>query len=129
MNQVEMLVHKANENIEVAEMLMQLGHFDISVSRAYYAMFYLAEALLFSKGMTFSSHSAVIAAFGREFTKTKLFAPKHHRSLRDGFETRQIGDYNFETNISKEKAAQILKGAKDFFTATNEYLAAQDTTP
>ncbi len=125
MNQIDVLVKKADENIEVADMLLRQGHFDISASRAYYAMFYLAEALLFSKGLTFSSHSAVIAAFGREFAKTNLIAPRHHRSLRDGFETRQIGDYSFETNVSREKAAYILKGAMEFFTAATEYLAAQ----
>jgi uncharacterized protein (UPF0332 family) len=129
MNQVDVLVQKADENIEVAEMLLHQGHFDISASRAYYAMFYLAEALLFSKGLSFSSHSAVIAAFGREFAKTNLIAPRHHRSLRDGFETRQIGDYSFETTVSREKAAQVLKGATEFFTAAKEYLAAQGTGP
>ena len=125
MNQIEILVQKADENIQVADMLLHQGHFDISVSRAYYAMFYLAEALLFTKGLTFTSHSALIAAFGREFAKTKLIAPRHHRSLRDGFETRQIGDYGFEIPISKEKAAQILEGAMDFYADTKKYLAAQ----
>ena len=125
MNQIDVLIQKADENIKVAELLLRQGHFDISASRAYYAMFYLAEALLFSKGLTFSSHSAVIAAFGREFAKTNLIAPRHHRCLRDGFETRQIGDYSFETSVSREKAANILQGAKEFFTAANEYLTAQ----
>jgi uncharacterized protein (UPF0332 family) len=129
MNQIDVLVQKADENIEVAEMLFHLGHFDISASRTYYAMFYLAEALLFSKGLTFSSHSAVIAAFGREFAKTNLISPIHHRSLRNGFETRQIGDYSFETTVSREKAEQVLEEAKEFFKATKEYLTAQDTAP
>jgi len=83
MNQINALVEKAGENITVAELLLQQRHYDISASRAYYAMFYLAEALLYSKGMAFSSHSAVIAAYGREFAKTNLLLPDHHRSLRD----------------------------------------------
>ena len=35
-----------------------------AASRAYYAMFYAAEALLQSRGLAFSKHSAVHAAFG-----------------------------------------------------------------
>jgi uncharacterized protein (UPF0332 family) len=35
-------------------------------------MFYCAEALLFSIGLSFSKHSAVISFFGKEFVKTKL---------------------------------------------------------
>ena len=125
MNQIEVFVQKADENLEVADMLFRQGHYDISASRAYYAMFYLAEALLFSKGMTFTSHSAVIAAFGKEFAKTNLIAPRHHRSLRDGFETRQIGDYSLETSITREKAAYNLQEAVEFVAAAKEYLAIQ----
>jgi uncharacterized protein (UPF0332 family) len=126
MNQINALIQKSEENIEVAEMLLQKSYYDISASRSYYAMFYLAEALLFSKDLAFSSHSAVIAAYGREFAKTNLMSPEHHRNLRDGFETRQIGDYSFEASVSEEKAAQILKGAKEFLIAAKEYLASQD---
>jgi uncharacterized protein (UPF0332 family) len=70
-----------------------------------------------------SSHAAVIAAFGREFAKTNLLAPEHHRNLRDGFETRQIGNYSFETSVSEEKAKHVLNGDKEFFAAAKDYLA------
>jgi len=36
------------------------------------------ETLLLSKGLTFSSHSAVIAAYGKGFAKTGLLDPKFH---------------------------------------------------
>ncbi len=123
MSQINLLIQKAGDNIEAAEMRPHQGYYDISASRAYYAMFYLAEALLFSKGLSFSSHSAVIAAYGREFAKTNLLPPEHHRSLMDGFETRQIGDYSLEISVSEEKAQRILKEAKEFFVAAKEYLA------
>lgn len=61
-----------------------------------------------------NQNNALIAAYGKEFAKTKLMSPEHHRNLRDGFETRQIGDYSFEASVSEEKAAQILKGPKSF---------------
>ena len=66
MSPINFLLQKAGESIDVAELLIHQGFYDISASRSYYAMFYIAEALLFSKGLAFSSHSAVIAAFGRE---------------------------------------------------------------
>ncbi|MBN1148712.1 MAG: HEPN domain-containing protein [Anaerolineales bacterium] len=126
MSQVKFLFQKASESIEAAELLIQQGFFDISASRSYYAMFYLAEALLFSKGLAFSSHSTVIAAFGKEFAKPKLLAPEHHRNLRDAFETRQVGDYSFETSISGEKAARVLSWAKELLADAEEYIASQD---
>jgi uncharacterized protein (UPF0332 family) len=67
----------------------------------------------------------VIAAFGREFAKTNLLSPEFHRSLRDGFETRQIGDYSFEIRVSAGKAASILKEAREFFLASGNYFKSQ----
>jgi uncharacterized protein (UPF0332 family) len=53
MSQIDALLQKAEENINAAELLLQQGYFDISASRSYYAMFYLAQALLFSRGLCF----------------------------------------------------------------------------
>jgi uncharacterized protein (UPF0332 family) len=64
------LLHKATENHRAAALLLKNGYADIAASRVYHAMFYTAEALLLERGQVFSSHSAVIAAFGREFAKT-----------------------------------------------------------
>jgi uncharacterized protein (UPF0332 family) len=128
MSQIDALIRKADENIEAAEMLFKKGYFDISASRSYYAMFYLAEAVLFTKGLAFSSHSAVIAAFGKEFAKTNLISPVHHRNLREAFEVRQVGDYSFETAVSADKAEHILQAAAEFYTAAKEYLASKDAT-
>jgi uncharacterized protein (UPF0332 family) len=49
--------------------------------------------MLLSKGLTFSSHSAVIAAYGKEFAKTGLLDPKFHRYIIDAQERREIGHY------------------------------------
>jgi hypothetical protein len=35
MSQIDALIHKADENIEAAEVLLQKGYFDISASRSY----------------------------------------------------------------------------------------------
>src|ERR1017187_10687086 len=55
---------------------------DGAVSRAYYAMFHVAGALLLSKGMTFSKHSAAISAFGQEHGRPSSALPPHGRRDR-----------------------------------------------
>jgi uncharacterized protein (UPF0332 family) len=62
-------------------MLFADGDFDGAASRAYYVMFDVAEALLLSRGLAFSSHSAVISAFGREFANTGAVPRECHRHL------------------------------------------------
>jgi uncharacterized protein (UPF0332 family) len=75
------LVEKAKKNLEAVELLIQRNFLEIAASRIYYSMFYLAEALLQSRALSFSSHSAVIAAFGKEFSRTGVLDPKFHQYL------------------------------------------------
>jgi uncharacterized protein (UPF0332 family) len=58
------LLDKARASHRAAVLLSQQGYPDFAASRAYYAMFYTAEALLLGRGLSFSSHAAAIAAFG-----------------------------------------------------------------
>jgi uncharacterized protein (UPF0332 family) len=69
-------IEKSKENIEAAELLSREGFYAIANTRAYYAMFYAAQALLETVNLSFSKHSAVIAAFGKEFIKTGKLDPK-----------------------------------------------------
>ena len=95
---------------------------NIAAARAYYAMFYIAEALLLSRGLTFSSHSAVIAAFGKEFSRSNELDPKFHRYLIAAQETRQIGDYVISSDVSSGEAAQVVAWAEEFLSAASKYL-------
>lgn len=63
------LLDKARRSIRSAEAHIEMDDHDFAVSRAYYAMFCAAEAALPGKGLSFSKHSAVIAAFGLHFVK------------------------------------------------------------
>ena len=53
------LLDKAERSIEAAQSLTDQGFHDFAISRGYYAMFYIAEALLDNEGLSFSSHAAV----------------------------------------------------------------------
>ena len=46
MDDERLILDKARENIQAGELLQSQGFFDIAASRSYYAMFYIAEALL-----------------------------------------------------------------------------------
>ena len=64
------LLNKAQESLNAAKLLKNNYYFDYAVSRAYYAMFYIAEAYLEGENQQFSSHAAVISSFGKNFAKT-----------------------------------------------------------
>jgi len=124
--EIKKLINKAKRSLKAAQKLYKDKDYDFSVSRAYYAMFYCAEALLLTQGMSFSSHSAVIAAFGKYFVKTNLLRSILHSYLLTAFKDRQIGDYEVIRNITKREAETDLKNAKEFINLTIKYLREKD---
>ncbi|HJN18477.1 MAG TPA: HEPN domain-containing protein [Armatimonadota bacterium] len=120
------LFERARENAAVAEKLVADGHTEIAVSRAYYVMFYVAEALLAHVGQSYSKHSAVIAAYGKEYAKTDLLDPKFHRYLRDAFELRGDADYSLSVEFAAEKALEVVQWGNEFLEAAETHI---DQTP
>jgi uncharacterized protein (UPF0332 family) len=98
------------------------GDIDFAASRAYYSLFYVASALLLSRGLSFSSHSGVIANFGREFAKPRILAPKFHNYLIDAQDRRNIGDYEIVYTVSDEQAKEMLEWAKEFIQTAETHL-------
>ena len=108
------LLAKAARAIEAAKTLLETGSADFAAGRAYYAMFYIAEALLLEKGLSYSKHSAVHASFGKMYAKEGIIDPKFHRWLLDAFDQRIIGDYGVEAIITQEDVEQMIEHAKEF---------------
>lgn len=102
---------------------MQQGFYDFSVSRAYYAMFYIAEALLDHEGLSFSSHAAVISAFGQTFAKTGKLPSEWHRHLIDAQAQRIRADYDLNPELVHEDAEMLIQQVQAFLAAGQQYLA------
>ncbi len=117
------LLAKAAEAIRAAELLLDADSTDFAVGRAYYAMFYAAEALLSSRGLRFAKHAGVHAAFGEHFAKTGALDTKYHRWLLDAFDQRIVGDYGVEASISPTEAGATLERAREFVRAVQQRLA------
>ncbi|MGB3693182.1 MAG: HEPN domain-containing protein [Spirulinaceae cyanobacterium] len=115
------LLDKATRSLEVARKINEDGYPDFSASRAYYSMFYIAEAFLLKEGLSFSKHSAVIGAFGREFASKKRLPVEFHRYLIEAETMRLQGDYNTDANITKDDAKELIEQAETMleFAQTN----------
>jgi len=121
------LFSKALDAIEAAEALLNIGKAEFAAGRAYYAMFYVAEALLYNEfDLKFSQHGQVIAAYGKNFAKTKTLDPKFHRWMRDGFDKRITGDYGVDTGIEDEIVATMINQAREFMLAAQKYLKKKE---
>ncbi len=110
----EELLLKAQQSLAAAQLLLGNDYTDFAASRAYYTMFYAAEALLEGDGLAFSSHSGVISAFGREFARTNRVPAKFHRYLIEAQNLRTTGDYGQFNAVDQTQASQIVEQSEEF---------------
>lgn len=110
----EAYLKKSQAAAQEMEILFEAGHFSGASDRAYYTVFHMAQALLACEGHEFSSHEAVISAFGREFAKTGKIDRKYHRILREAFDLRMTADYDIEANIDRETAQNLIVECREF---------------
>lgn len=108
------LFDKARDSLRAAQLLAEDGLYDFAASRAYYAMFYVAQAFLLGESLTYSRHSAVISAFGQRFAKTGRVPKEFHRYLIEGQESRNVGDYDTGPGLNKSQAREQISRARKF---------------
>ena len=123
---IQALIEKAKDSLGAARTLIRDGYHDFAASRAYYAMFYIAAALLMQLGQSYNKHSAVISAFGREYAKRGKIDSKFHRWLIDAQDLRNIGDYGIESHISEDDAISACEWAREFIEQAENFLLDRD---
>ena len=89
--EIQSNLNRAEDSVEAARKLALEGYFDFAASRAYYAAFYAATALLLREGMEFGKHSAVIAAIHQHFIRPGRLKKQFGKDLNWLFELRGVG--------------------------------------
>ena len=121
-SETELYLERAYDALQQAEDNLNLGYYDVVTSRAYYAMFYAASALLASKGISRSKHSGVHSAFGQYFVKPGLIEPQYSRMLINAFNVRLDSDYDVKPLLNRALAEDILRDAQQFVEQVAAYL-------
>jgi uncharacterized protein (UPF0332 family) len=115
-------LEKASRAIRAADTLLREGDVDFAAARAYYAMFYVARALLEEQGLRPRKHGGVHAAFGERFARTNVLDPKFHRWLLDAFDRRTQADYGVEAIVTSEEVTRMIEQAREFLRQANQHL-------
>ncbi|MFQ5891594.1 MAG: HEPN domain-containing protein [Candidatus Methanofastidiosia archaeon] len=122
MKEINDLIRKAEKFLETAKLAFGSGDYDSCASRCYYAMFFMAEAVLLTKDSKASSHKGVISLFGKHFVKTKIFERELGKALSDAYDKRLIGDYGVGFEILEEEAEDLLETSQNFVKNLKDYL-------
>lgn len=115
-------LERAEQSIQAAKDLAAGGYYDFAASRAYYAAFYGATAVLLNEGLDFSKHSGVIASIHQRFVRTGRLSKEQGRDLNWLFEIRNVGDYGGTAHVSQPQAERAIQAADDFLKAVRPLL-------
>jgi uncharacterized protein (UPF0332 family) len=104
---------RARQALETGRLVLEHEDYIAAVNRAYYAIFYAANALLTTKGLERSKHSGVIAAFRQQFVKTGIVEAEFSRYYGAAMDERHAGDYDL-VPLDYESASRHLTNAARF---------------
>lgn len=120
---MSMLWERAVEAAEEARLLLQEGYPNGAISRAYYAVFTAARALLVdSTGYDEADirrHSAVLRIFSDRFVKTGLFDRDVGRRFHDLSQERADADYR-PLRLKEEDARDAVAFMERFLSAISQ---------
>ena len=121
-SEIEANLERAEHSIQAAKSLKKFGYYDFAASRAYYAAFYGATAVLLNEGLDFGKHSGVIASIHQRFVKTGKLDKEQGKDLNWLFEIRNIGDYGGTAHVEKVQAERAILAAEKFLSAVRNLI-------
>jgi uncharacterized protein (UPF0332 family) len=125
MDKIRALENKAQKYLRSAAVLLELEDFDSCASRAYFAMFYAAQAALLQETLSFSSKQGIRSAFVERFVETGRL-PLHAAGVLDrGAELQEIGDFAYDHAVSRADAEQILSESEAFVNSIARMMELQ----
>lgn len=119
---IEALLNKAQKFLRSAAVLIELEDFDSTASRAYFAMFYAAQAALYQETQAVSSKHGIRSAFINRFVENGPLPERAGDVLQRASELQEMGDYAYDFSVSQEDAEFILSEAEAFVNSLDNLI-------
>ena len=122
-NEAALYVEHARQMLQVADHNLADGFYASAINRAYYAIFYAANALLATQGLSRSKHSAVIATFRQHFVKPGLIEDEYSDIYGRVMDDRHKADYDIvESTVDPARAQTDHEDARRFVERVEHHL-------
>ncbi|MBI4770334.1 MAG: HEPN domain-containing protein [Chloroflexi bacterium] len=116
-------IEAAREALKSAENNMLSGDYRVVANRAYYAVFYAANALMATQGLQRSKHSAVRSLFSEKFVKPGKIEPAYSKDYDETMRRREASDYDMTVQVSADFARGGLEAARRVVARVEHYLS------
>jgi uncharacterized protein (UPF0332 family) len=114
---------RGDECLSEAQYLLEGGFFNAAVSRAYYAAFHWALALLMLKGLEPKTHRGVIQLLHLHYVEAKTLSASAAAALGQLETYRELSDYNAKASFDSERATAEVTQARTFIAACRPLIA------
>lgn len=118
----------ARESLDDAEDDLGDRRLRSATSRAYYAMFHAARAVLWTKGLAPKTHRGLLQLFSEHLVLPGIVEKTLSAMLKDAFDARDLADYDAMTgNLDQADVRRLVKDARRFVATMGDLI--RDTPP
>ncbi|MCB1744703.1 MAG: HEPN domain-containing protein [Gammaproteobacteria bacterium] len=121
---VQLELERARSCLQAAEVLADAGLHADAVSRAYYALFHAATALLVRIGRSVRNHDGVRAVVAEQFIRPGTLDRRFDRLMARIAADRQDAEYNVAATFTAADAREDIDGAADFLAEVKRLLTS-----
>lgn len=111
---IDALLRKAQAYLRSAAVLLELEDFDSTASRAYFAMFYAAQAALLQETQALSSKQGIRSAFIERFVDHGPLPERAGEAFERASELQEMGDFAYDFAVTESEAEFVLAEAEAF---------------
>lgn len=120
----------SRETLSDAEAALVEERLRTAVSRAYYAIFHAARAVLWSRGLVPKTHKGLLQLFRQHLVQTGLADKQLGEVLHAAFEDRELADYHAASgSFDRAEVERLIRDAQDFLTRMETLLKGSAPTP
>ena len=119
---IRLKIAKAMNSLSAAEKMLEYNFTGAALNRLYYACFYAATALLFSKDIFTKTHSGVKQMLGLHFISTGILSRDLGKFYAHIFDNRLASDYDDIAIADYEMVKDFSSIAKEFVLTVQKIL-------
>lgn len=119
-NLVSKELNSADQDLKTAKESFKLKNYKWTTIQAYYSMFHVSRALIYSKGYRERSHYCLIVVLNALFVDEGLLESRLVDAVQTGKTLRENADY--ENEFSKNSAQALLDKSQELFKKAQSLL-------
>jgi len=123
---IRLRVDKSKLAMRDAENNYNMGSYNLTINRLYYAMFYMISALLLKFQLYGKTHKGILILFSEHFVKTGFFTKSETEVYEKLFTMRMEGDYDDFVLFSKEQVEPWFEKVRAFMQVIERKLESEN---